>query len=144
MPYLIKACRQEVVDHPCTIDKSIFAVLQVGVKDLGPVTQLGMGRRTGEAVHELPPLPDLMAAGTLVASDGEASGIDGAHAETTESEDGLSASNGALQMADNGATDPTPGAAAAAAGAQIVLRRRCKRRKKVAEKKTIEELTTGT
>ncbi|GMH36918.1 hypothetical protein BSKO_04791 [Bryopsis sp. KO-2023] len=87
----------------------------VELNDLGPVTKLGMGRKTGEDVLELPPLPPALAAKAELAEKAESQPTEGAEKEATPGDNG----NGSM---------PEQTQAGVAASA-LMARNRCKRKR---------------
>lgn len=100
-----------------------FGGANVEINDLGPVTKLGMGRRLGEPIYELPPLPKLAGvASTSYADQGQdtpADGIPEPSGDGTTEESPVAESNGA----------PASEAAVVPPGTQMLERTRSKRKK---------------
>lgn len=92
-------------------------LMQIELNDLGPITKLGMGRRTGDEVPELPPLRMLSSVTTAVTSAAEGSSDEGRTEEAAST---------------NGSNGQEPGAgpnASALTGSQLLMRTRCKRKR---------------
>lgn len=90
--------------------------MQIELNDLGPITKLGMGRRTGDEVLELPPLRMVASASTPESLPAEGS-ANGAKTEDASSPDPNSPS-------------PAPGPnASSLAGIELLKRTRCKRKR---------------
>lgn len=92
------------------------------MNDLGPVTKLGMGRKTGEDVLEMPPLP-----AALIAKE-NAQAAESPEAASPNGTEGATSENG-----NGSAPEPTQSAVVASA---LMTRSRCKRKR--LEKKVVE------